>query len=187
MLPLTILIDRSNNINGNLDHITSVNQQAQVHFRGQAYSLLAKRPPPIRTQKAFFPRSGCSKYFLDPPRYSRQGLRRRLGWLASPSEVITRFLKVPVHRDKLRLSDSELWTSDSERWNGVYANAVCAGPGIAARLASPTSSARPGKVIDLWTRGALAAGRSRHSSALKLSQIPVATDVFVSRRVQEFR
>lgn len=41
------------------------------------------------------------------------------------SEVITRFLKVPVPRDKLRLSDSELWTFDSERWNGVFANAVC--------------------------------------------------------------
>jgi hypothetical protein len=87
----------------------------------------------------------------------------------------------------LRISDSELWTSDSERWNSVSANAVCAGPDIAPRLASPTSSARLIEVIELWTLTALASGRSHDSSALKLSPIPVMIDAFVPLGDQEFR
>jgi hypothetical protein len=94
---------------------------------------------------------------------------------------------VHARQDKLRISDSNLWTSDSERWNGVSANAVCTDAGIAACLASPTSSARRVEVIELWTPTALASGRSQHSSALKLSPIPVMIDAFVPLGDQEFR
>lgn len=59
------------------------------------------------------------------------------GWDGSlpPSQVIARLLKVRARRNKLRISDSERWTSDSEHRNGVSANAVCAEPGTTARLA----------------------------------------------------
>lgn len=111
------------------------------------------------------------------------------GWDGSlpPSQVIARLLKVHARRDKLRFIDSERWTSDSERWNGVSANVVCADPDVTARLASPTSSARLIEVIELWTLTALASGRSHDSSALKLSPIPVMIDAFVPLGDQEFR
>jgi len=43
------------------------------------------------------------------------------------------------HRDKLRISDSELWTSDSEQWNGVYTNAVCTDQGNLSCRDSPAT------------------------------------------------
>lgn len=54
-------------------------------------------------------------------------------------------------------------------------------------LPSATRSARRVEVIKLWTPTALASGRSHHSSALKLSPIPVMIDAFVPLGDQEFR
>jgi hypothetical protein len=67
------------------------------------------------------------------------------------SQVIARLIKVHACRDKLRISDSELWRSDSEPWNSVSANAVCADPDVSARLAlcDPFSQAcRSDRTVD---------------------------------------
>ncbi|MBU0832549.1 MAG: hypothetical protein KKH33_09230 [Alphaproteobacteria bacterium] len=39
----------------------------------------------------------------------------------------------------MRISDSELWTSDSGQWNGVSTNAVCTAQGISTYRTLPAT------------------------------------------------